>query len=84
MYPEADIPCVQLSLIDHLDAQTHIDMGKALNVLLKENILIVGSGFTFHNMKEFRGNKGRDVKNEAFEAWLIDTGTNQSTTVEQK
>jgi aromatic ring-opening dioxygenase catalytic subunit (LigB family) len=84
MYPEADIPCVQLSLIDNLDAQTHIDIGKALNALLDDNILIVGSGFSFHNMKEFGGAKQRDLKNEAFETWLIDTCTNQTTTVEEK
>ncbi len=84
MYPEADIPCVQLSLMRSLDAQTHIDMGKALNALLDDNILIIGSGFSFHNMKKFGVTKEVDSKNEAFEAWLIDTCTSEATTTKQK
>ena len=70
IYPEADIPCVQLSLLKNLDAQQHINIGKALNALLDENILIVGSGFSFHNMEEFRAPTASDSKNEAFEAWM--------------
>jgi len=84
MYPDADIPCVQLSLMSNLDAQTHIDMGKALTDLQNENILIIGSGFSFHNMKEFRNKQSNDSKNEAFETWLIDTCTNQAITIAQK
>ncbi len=84
MYPDADIPCVQLSLMGSLDAQVHIDIGKALNSLLDDNILIIGSGLSFHNMKEFRSTQENDSKNEAFETWLIDTCTSETTNTQQK
>jgi 4,5-DOPA dioxygenase extradiol len=78
MFPRADIPCVQLSLVNNLDPATHIDIGKALAELRKDKVLIIGSGFSFHNLKAFftPGSEARDAKNEAFEAWLIDTCTN--------
>lgn len=53
MYPEADIPCVQVSLVKSFDPETHIRMGRALSALRKENILILGSGFSFHNLRVF-------------------------------
>jgi len=77
MFPKADIPCVQLSLINDLDPESHIKIGKALSILRNENTLIIGSGFTFHNMQALMSqNADVDSKNEKFEQWLIDTCTN--------
>ncbi|PWQ97847.1 DODA-type extradiol aromatic ring-opening family dioxygenase [Leucothrix pacifica] len=75
MYPEADIPCIQLSLVNSLDAEVHVEMGRALQSLHKKNVLVLGSGFSFHNMKAFFLNKTANSKdlNESFEAWLIET-----------
>ena len=53
MYPQADIPALQLSLLRGLDAAAHLALGRALQSLLAENILVVGSGFSFHNMRAF-------------------------------
>jgi aromatic ring-opening dioxygenase catalytic subunit (LigB family) len=53
MYPQADIPCLQLSLVRGLDPAAHIALGKALRGLMKENVLVIGSGFSFHNMRAF-------------------------------
>jgi 4,5-DOPA dioxygenase extradiol len=53
MYPEADIPVIQLSLIRGLEPVAHIELGKALNEPMSENILVLGSGFSFHNMGAF-------------------------------
>lgn len=80
MFPDATIPCVQLSLIRNLDPLAHINMGKALVELRKENVLIVGSGFSFHNRRAFLSTMpdAEDSQNEAFEDWLIDTCTNKS------
>ena len=75
MYPEADIPCVQLSLLGSLDPAEHIALGEALSDIGGDRALVIGSGFSFHNMKAFFGSgAGRpDERNEAFERWLIDT-----------
>jgi aromatic ring-opening dioxygenase catalytic subunit (LigB family) len=75
MYPEADIPSLQLSLLRGLNPDSHIAMGKALRELKNENILVIGSGFSFHNLNEFFGNgSGRpDPANDAFQDWLIET-----------
>jgi aromatic ring-opening dioxygenase catalytic subunit (LigB family) len=80
MYPDADIPCVQVSLHASLDPATHIQIGQALFWLAKENILVLGSGFSFHNLKVLLGAQatGPDIDNEAFEDWLINTCAAQS------
>ena len=52
MYPQADIPCIQLSLLRGLDAQAHIALGRA-SWLKGMNILVIGSGFSFHNLRAF-------------------------------
>lgn len=77
MYPEAGIPALQLSLLHSLDAQAHIDLGRALGGLLQENVLVVGSGFSFHNMAAFdwRALDAPDPRNDAFQDWLIQTCT---------
>lgn len=77
MYPEADIPCVQLSLVQGLDAGLHLDIGEALSEIDYDNLLILGSGFSFHNMRAFfiRDNDESRSWNEKFESWLIETCT---------
>ena len=77
MYPEADIPCVQISLLSNLAPEKHIQIGEALSRLARDNILVLGSGFSFHNLKVLlRDNSGEpDQQNEAFESWLISTCT---------
>jgi 4,5-DOPA dioxygenase extradiol len=79
MYPDAHIPCVQLSLIAQLDPDTHIKLGGALSELRKQNVLVLGSGFSFHNMGAFFSSSRHmsDSRNEAFQQWLIDICTKQ-------
>jgi 4,5-DOPA dioxygenase extradiol len=74
MYPQADIPSLQLSLLRGLDPSAHIVLGKALRELMSENILVIGSGFSFHNMSAFswQGINTPDPANDAFQNWLIE------------
>ena len=77
MYPQADIPSLQLSLLRGLNPMAHIGLGKALRDLVDENILVIGSGFSFHNMRAFawEGTGKPDPANDAFQNWLIETCT---------
>jgi aromatic ring-opening dioxygenase catalytic subunit (LigB family) len=77
MYPQADIPALQLSLLRGLDPGSHIALGKALRELVQEKILVIGSGFSFHNMKAFswQGINSPDPANDAFQNWLIEVCT---------
>ncbi|MEI8208966.1 MAG: class III extradiol ring-cleavage dioxygenase [Methylococcales bacterium] len=86
MYPDAHIPCVQLSLVNNLQPEQHIKIGKALAELRKENILVIGSGFTFHNLKAFfaPSTPQSQYMNQAFEQWLIDTCSNTQMTEEER
>lgn len=78
MYPGADVPCIQLSLVNSLDSSEHIKIGKALSGLEYDNLLIVGSGFSFHNMNAFFAPKTAEMEimNEEFIQWLNDTCSN--------
>lgn len=77
MYPQADIPALQLSLVRGLDPAAHIALGKALRELMDENILVIGSGFSFHNLRAFSwgGIGAPDPANEVFQDWLIEVLT---------
>lgn len=76
MYPQAQIPCIQLSLLKNLDPAAHIALGKALAALRKQPILIVGSGMSFHNLKTFFSGGMNGIKeNIEFDDWLIETCT---------
>jgi len=77
MYPQADIPAFQISLLRGLDPVAHLALGNALRELTDENILVIGSGFSFHNMQAFswRGGSEPDPANDAFQNWLIEVVT---------
>jgi aromatic ring-opening dioxygenase catalytic subunit (LigB family) len=74
MYPKADIPALQLSLLRGLNPAAHIALGKALRGLRGENILVIGSGFSFHNLRAFFGQPTGvpDPANDAFQNWLLE------------
>ena len=86
MYPDANIPCAQLSLVNSLQAEAHIHIGKALADLKKDHVLVIGSGFSFHNLKEFFAPSTQESrsKNEAFEQWLTDTCANSLLTEKER
>ena len=83
MYPAADIPCVQVSLVTgsnkRRDAQFHISLGKALKEIIDnigafEHVLILGSGSSFHNMHGFFDSSEEALhKATRFNNWLQTT-----------
>jgi aromatic ring-opening dioxygenase catalytic subunit (LigB family) len=81
-FPHADVPIVQVSLLASMDPAEHIRIGKALAPLRDENVLIIGSGMTYHNMRTLMagkrgGDKARsaDAGSQRFDDWLEETLT---------
>jgi 4,5-DOPA dioxygenase extradiol len=77
MYPEADIPVVQVSLPAG-SLNDLVLLGKALSPLREQNILIIGSGGSVHNLSAlarngtFRNGRTKSWVLE-FENWLLET-----------
>ena len=72
MFPQADIPVVQLSLNSNLDPKTQMELGQALQPLRDQGVLIIGSGMSFHNMRGYGDPKFGPISDE-FDLWLTQT-----------
>ena len=51
LYPNADVPVIQLSLDYYQTAQYHYELAKELSSLRKKGVLIIGSGNMVHNLR---------------------------------
>jgi aromatic ring-opening dioxygenase catalytic subunit (LigB family) len=74
VWPEADVPTVQVSLRAGLDPATHLAVGRALAPLRNQGILILGSGSSYHNMRNFMRPEAA-TDSERFDAWLVEACT---------
>jgi len=75
MYPEADIPTIQLSVQPDRSAADHIALGRALRPLREEGVLIVGSGGFVHNLRRLdrSGHDGPEPEwSSRFAGWIHD------------
>ena len=85
VFPEADIPVVQLSLHHSLDPALHIAIGQALAPLRDEGVLIVGSGMSFHNNRALFANDARVMQAAAaFDGWLAEAVTEPDASARNK
>ncbi|MFT8516976.1 MAG: class III extradiol ring-cleavage dioxygenase [Acetobacter persici] len=70
-FEAADIPVVELSLQNTLDPAAHLRIGQALAPLRDQNVLLVGTGLTYHNLRHFMGEDPQsDAASHTFDAWL--------------
>jgi 4,5-DOPA dioxygenase extradiol len=77
MYPEADIPVVQISVQPELGPRHHVALGTSLRKLSEEGVLIIGSGHMTHNLRDWSRGRGNESGAPApyageFQAWVFD------------
>ena len=68
MYPGADVPMIQLSIQANYDPRLHLALGRALAPLRDQEILIIGSGLSYHNLRQM--GSGGTAPSADFDAWL--------------
>mmetsp|Transcript_30389 Transcript_30389/g.45818 ORF Transcript_30389/g.45818 Transcript_30389/m.45818 type:complete len:178 (+) Transcript_30389:272-805(+) len=82
------IPVVQVSLVRGQDAKQHLAIGAALRPLRERNVLIVGSGASFHNMMYFFSSGGTKKVGQghatAWAGWLQKTVTDPALSAEDR
>src|SRR4029077_20919712 len=73
MYPEADVPVVQLAVQPGRGTAHHVELGRALSPLRDENVLIIGAGHATHNLRDWMQQRQRPQPQSyasEFAAWL--------------
>ena len=75
-FPKADIPIVQLSLKKGLNPAEHLAAGRALAGLRDKGVAIIGSGMSYHNMRDFFSGGDALGPSKAFDDWLTAAATN--------
>ena len=87
MYPSADVPCIQLSITSDLNSEKHVLLGEAIRKAIElgiepvnsdgkdeVNILVLGSGSSFHNMQGFFDSSDDAMRKATrFNNWLQTT-----------
>ena len=71
LYPDGDMPIVQLSVKQDLDPHAHVSVGRLLAPLRDEGVVIIGSGSSFHNLG-LRGPAAQEPSRR-FDDWLQQT-----------
>jgi len=83
LYPDADIPVIQMSLDYYQNPQYHYDLAKEFSALRRKGVLIIGSGNMIHNLravdwgKPSQGFDWAQEANEKFKKLIIDNDHQQ-------
>ncbi|WP_053269651.1 DODA-type extradiol aromatic ring-opening family dioxygenase [Pseudomonas chlororaphis] len=75
MYPQADIPVVQVSLPSQMGPALQTQVGHALSSLRQQGVLLIGSGSITHNLRELDWHAGPESVEpwaKAFRDWMIE------------
>jgi 4,5-DOPA dioxygenase extradiol len=73
LYPQADVPVTQLSIQAHLDPAHHAKIGRALQPLRREGVLVLASGGAVHNLRQFHIDRERPAAwAVSFDDWLAE------------
>ncbi|MBM6447025.1 dioxygenase [Pseudomonas sp. MIL9] len=75
MYPQADIPIVQVSLPTRGGPALQAHVGQALNSLRQHGVLLIGSGSITHNLRELDWHAGPESVEpwaQAFRDWMVE------------
>lgn len=71
LYPNADVPVIAMSVNPWLSVQDQYKIGQALMLLRKQDVLVIGSGGTIHNLQMLQWNKEQvDPWALQFDQWL--------------
>ncbi|WP_301170135.1 DODA-type extradiol aromatic ring-opening family dioxygenase [Brevibacillus nitrificans] len=73
LYPNADIPVISMSVNSQLAPKEQYQIGKALAALREQDILIIGSGGTVHNLRALKWAEDNGQADDwalAFDEWL--------------
>lgn len=79
MYPQADIPVAQISVVRGATPDEHLRIGRVLSQLREEGVLVIGSGSLTHNLYELRGH---DI-NAPVPSWVTEFATWMSERLER-
>ena len=68
--PDADLPVIQVSMPQNLDAESAFQLGKILAPLRDQGVMIIGSGSLTHNLYEFRRHINDPEYAQEFADWI--------------
>lgn len=80
MYPNANIPVLQLSIDYSKDAKYHYQLAKELSALRKKGVLIIGSGNMVHNLRMLNWEM---IKGGGFD-WAVEMNATFKSLISQK
>ncbi|HEY8250932.1 MAG TPA: class III extradiol ring-cleavage dioxygenase [Burkholderiales bacterium] len=73
MYPDADVPVVQISVQPALGPRHHVELGRSLRKLSEEDVLVIGSGHMTHNLRDWARGQGQPAPYaREFQAWVFE------------